>query len=129
VNLPATIIVLILTIVSFSSIGLMSASFVIIFKRGDPISWLFSGVSFFLGGVYYPVTVFPQFLQVISRFIPVTYSLRALRLAVLQGHSISLLKQDILILTVFCMILVPLSMFIFRLAIKKAKKSGSLAFY
>jgi ABC-2 type transport system permease protein len=90
---------------------------------------IFAGISAFLGGVYYPVTVFPKFLQVVSYFIPVTYSLRALRFAVLKGYPIAFLKQDISALVIFCIILVPLSMFIFKTAVQRAKKSGSLAFY
>jgi len=128
-NILATTVVLILTVISFSSIGLMAASLVVVFKKGDPILWAFSNISWFLGGVYYPITVFPQFLQTIAHFIPVTYSLRALRLAILKGYTVGVLKQDIAALAVFCLILVPLSILVFRWAIKKAKQSGSLAFY
>jgi len=128
-NFPATLIILILTIFSFSSIGIISASFIIVFKRGDPIIWAISGLSRLFGGVYFPVTLFPKYLQLISYSIPITYSLRALRYAVLKGYSFQALAADISVLLIFSVILMPVSIVTFNWAIKRAKKRGSLAFY
>ena len=128
-NILAAMIILILTIISFSSIGIISASFVIILKRGDPVSWLVSAFSRFFGGVFFPVAILPKGLQIISYFLPITYSLRGLRHALLQGYSFKMLSFDISILFVFCVTLLPLSIFIFKYAVKKAKVAGSLAHY
>lgn len=128
-NQFAALIILILTVISFSSIGIISASFIMLFKKGDPLIGLMSGLSWFLGGVYFPVAIFPKYLQAISYCLPITYSLRALRLSLLKGYSVSLLKADILILLCFCVVLLPLSLYIFKWSVKLAKKSGSLAFY
>ncbi|MCK4418815.1 ABC transporter permease, partial [Candidatus Aerophobetes bacterium] len=35
-NIPAALLVLILTILAFSSLGIISASFIMVFKRGNP---------------------------------------------------------------------------------------------
>ena len=128
-NLLGAIIPFILMIISFSSIGLISASFVMIFKRGDPIAWAISLFSNFLGGAYFPTTVLPNNLQFISRFLPVTYSLRSMRLAILKGYSFKMLIPDVSILLLFCLILLPSSLWTFRYAVKKAKTEGSLAHY
>ncbi|MBL7198406.1 MAG: ABC transporter permease [Candidatus Omnitrophica bacterium] len=128
-NLPAALIILILTIISFSSIGIISASFIIVFKRGDPIMWAISGLSQLFGGVFFPVTIFPKYLQLISYSIPITYSLRSLRYALLKGYSLQALLPDILVLLVFSVILLPLSVVAFNWAVKRAKKAGTLAFY
>ena len=134
INLPsanflAAAIPFILTIISFSSIGIISASFVMIFKRGDPIAWAIGIFSSFLGGTYFPIAVLPNSLQFISRLLPTTYSLRALRLALLQGYSCKMLISDITILLLFCIILLPLSLLIFNYAVKKVKIEGSLTYY
>lgn len=128
-NLVSGLIILILTIISFSSIGIISAAFVLILKRGDPITWLI-GVSFgLLGGVYYPVTIMPRFLQVVSYFLPITHSLRGLRMALLKGAGLKMLLPEIGIIFAFCILLLPISIALFKWALKKAKIDGSLVHY
>jgi ABC-2 type transport system permease protein len=128
-NLISALVVLVLTIITFSSLGIISASFVMVLKRGDPIAWLFSAVSTFLGGVYYPITILPEGLQWLARLIPVTYALDAMRLALLQGASLNELIPQILALCVFSVILLPSSLFAFRFAVQRAKVEGSLTHY
>lgn len=128
-NFLSAAVILILTVFSFSSIGIISAAFIIVFKRGDPIAWLMSLVSGLFGGVYFPVSILPENLQFVSYFIPITYSLRALRRALLRGCDFQVLLPDIAVLFIFCIVLLPLSILIFEYAARKAKFAGSLAHY
>jgi ABC-2 type transport system permease protein len=128
-NLPAALVTLTLTVVSFSSIGIVAASFIMVLKRGDPVTWLFNSVSSLLGGVYYPITILPGWLQFVAALLPVTYALRAMRLALLQGASIAQLVPDLLVLAGFSAILMPLSLVVFRWAVYRAKIDGSLTHY
>jgi len=128
-NLFAALIILLLTIVSFSCFGIISASFTMVFKRGDPVLWLMSGLVTFFGGVLFPVSVLPEYLQIISYSIPITYALRALRFALLKGYSWDMLSGDIIVLLGFCLVLLPISMIIFRWALRRAKTKGTLTFY
>jgi ABC-2 type transport system permease protein len=128
-NLFAAMIILILTIICFSSLGIISASFIMVFKRGDPVNWVFGSMSALLGGVLYPITVLPAWLQIFSYLLPITYSLRGMRHALLQGYSLEALSLDILALIVFSVLLLPLGMICFRYAVKKAKMDGSLTQY
>lgn len=128
-NVPSALTILILTIIVFSSIGIISASFIIILKKGDPLTW-FMGICFgLLGGVYFPVNIMPKFLQVFSYLLPMTYSLRSIRLALLRGYSFKMLLVDIEVLFIFSIILLPISIRVFKFAIKKAKRDGSLVHY
>ena len=129
INLPAAIVILILTIISFSSLGIISASFVLVLKQGNPVNWLFSGVSRFLGGVYFPVGILPFWVQKVAYLLPITYSLHGMRMAILMGHSIRDIRQDILALVLFSLILLPFSIFCFKYALRRAKKDGSLIYY
>ena len=128
-NFISAFVILLLTIITFSSLGIISASFVMVLKRGDPIAWLFNAVSTFLGGVYYPITILPEGLQWLARLIPVTYALDAMRLALLQGASLNELFPQILALCVFSVILLPSSLIAFRFAVRRAKVEGSLTHY
>jgi ABC-2 type transport system permease protein len=128
-NLVAAMVIQVLTILAFSGMGILSASFTMVFKRGDPINFLFGSVSTLLGGVLYPVTVLPGWLQPVSYLIPLTYSLRAMRRAILTGDSLSALSPDLLALSLFAAVLLPVSFLAFRYAVKRAKIEGSLTQY
>lgn len=128
-NILPALVALILTVIAFSSLGIISASFVMIFKRGDPIAWAMSTSSTLIGGVYYPTSILPDWLQSVSFFFPITYSLRAIRLSLLQGAGFAEVGGDLLALVVFSIITIPVSLVIFRYAVARAKKVGSLAYY
>jgi len=128
-NLLSGAVVLLLTITSFSSLGILSACFILIFKKGDPIGWLIQGLAGLVGGVIYPIEVLPHWLQLVSKTIPVTYALRAMRFAMLQGKGLGEMHGDILALILFTVILLPFSLWVFRLSVRKAKRDGTLTQY
>lgn len=128
-SILGVLVVFILLVISSSSIGMISAAFIMVFKKGDPISWAINLLSAFFGGVYFPTAILPQGLRFISNFLPITYSLRALRNALLKGYGFPELLPDILILLVFCLVFFPLSLAIFKYTVKRAKINGSLTHY
>ena len=128
-NILSALSILLLTIISFSSIGIISASFVMVLKKGDPVAWVIGAVSGLLGGVYYPISVLPAWLQKISYLLPITYSLEAMRLALLKGYSLRDLSANIFVLIGFSVTMLPLSILIFKYAVKRAKTDGSLTHY
>jgi ABC-2 type transport system permease protein len=128
-NFLAATIVLVLTITSLSSFGIISASFVMVFKKGDPITWLLLSVSWFLGGVYYPVSVLPAWLIKLSYFLPITHSLEGMRMSLLKGSSVNDIFTNVFALFAFTVFTLPLSVAIFRYAVNQAKKDGSLTQY
>jgi ABC-2 type transport system permease protein len=128
-NLPATLLILLLSILAFGSIGILAASVIMVIKRGDPITGLFATSSNLLSGIYFPIVILPPFLQTIAYFLPMTYAVHALRLAMLNGATISDLSQSIIILLLFCLLLFPLSLITFRYAVNKARAEGTLAHY
>lgn len=123
------LLILFLSILSFSSLGIISSSFVMILKRGDPVNWIVSSSFELLGGIYYPIVILPAPLQAISHLLPITYALRALRGVLLAGYSFSQIKTEILALVVFAVVLFPLSLILFEFALKWAKRDGSLSQY
>lgn len=129
INYLSAFVVLTLTILSFSGLGMLSASFIIVFKKGDPINFVFSGLSRFLGGVYFPITILPLWIRNISFLLPITYSLDGMRKAVLNNADLLSLRYDMLGLAAFIVLLLPLGIFSFRLALRRAKKEGSLLYY
>ncbi len=128
-NVLPALVALALTVIAFSSLGIISASFIMIFKRGDPIAWVLSTSSTLLGGVYYPISILPGWLQGISYLFPITYSLDAIRLSLLQGAGFLAVGHDLIALIVFSIVTLPVSLLVFRYAVRRAKKDGSLSYY
>lgn len=126
-NVLAALVILMLTILALSGIGILSACFIMIFKRGDPVNFLFGSLSTLLAGVYYPVEVLPSWLQTVAYLFPLTYSLQAVRRALLMGDSLVALVREVVVLTLFSAVLLPLSLLAFRYAVRQAKRDGSLA--
>ena len=63
INIMSSFVILILTVISFSSLGILSASCIIILKKGNPVAWVINTFEGLLGGVYFPVSVLPAALQ------------------------------------------------------------------
>lgn len=128
-RLPAALGIICLTIAAFSSLGIFSAGFIMLFKRGDPVNWGFSVISWLLGGVYYPVTILPIWLQKVASFIPMTHSLEALRLILLTEQGFSGVWGNLLVLGLWGVIGLPVSLFCFRYALNRARMQGTLGHY
>jgi ABC-2 type transport system permease protein len=130
INMNITVLfILLLNTLCFQAIGLIAASMTIIYKKGDPFNWVFGTLSSLLAGTLYPLTVLPQWLQHIAEFLPLTHALRATRFAALKGYSLISLWGDILFLVVFAAIAFPLGLMLFKYALKKARRDGSLMKY
>ena len=125
----AAFVILLLTILSFSALGLLSGSFILVFKKGTPINWFFYHFSRFLGGVYYPLSVLPDWCRTLANFLPITHSLEGIRMALLQGYSLGQLRFQVLALGIFIAVLFPLSIISFNLAFRQARKDGTLWHY
>ncbi len=128
-NLLSSAVVLVLTVMAFSSLGILSAAIIVVMKKGDPIEWVLGSISSLLGGALFPVSIMPKWMQSIAAVLPITYSLDAMRLAVLQGHSIGMLRKQLAILAVMAVLLLPLSVWIFGKAVAKGRRDGSLMHY
>jgi ABC-2 type transport system permease protein len=128
-NPITALVVLLLTSAIFSGVGILSASTIMVLKRGDPIGWVFGSLSMFLGGTYFPTTVFPAWLQTVAQGFPIFYGLRAMRMAVLRGATLAQVSGDVLVLCIFAVVILPVSLLAFRGAVRVAKTDGTLGTY
>ncbi|MGB2593060.1 MAG: ABC transporter permease [Candidatus Acidiferrum sp.] len=125
-NWLAVIVVLIATLLAFSGLGILSASYLLLFKRGNPAKWFFLGLSSVAGGMLFPITVLPDWLQLVARLNPVTYALDAMRAALLGGAGFHAVWRPLLILLLFGVVLLPLSMAVFAWSLRRTKTTGTL---
>lgn len=128
-NIAGAILVLILSIICFASFGIILAGIVMVFKRGDSLNAIVSSASVFLGGVFYPLEVMPDWLNQVSYYIPLTHALNGMRQALLQGYSLNQLLPEFMILAIFALIFFPIGLISFKLAVQRAKRDGTLTHY
>ena len=113
--------VCLLAIITFASIGIIAAAVIMIIKRGDPVTAI-EQLRQPCRRRLYPIEVLPDWLQAIARLLPITYALRAMR-ASLTGATFSDVAFDLAALAIFCIILFPLSLLLFRYAVQWAKRA------
>jgi len=128
-NWPAALLTLALTAPIFLMLGIISCSILVVVKRGDPISWVFSSLGAILAGTMFPVSVLPSWLQKVSFCLPLTHSLEATRCTLLTGASFADVVVNIQALVIFILILVPLTVVLNNVCMKWAKKKGAFATY
>lgn len=128
-NWPGALLVLAASVLAFSGLGVLSASYLLIFKRGNPVNWAIIGLSTVVGGMMYPISVLPVWLQYVARLIPVTYSLEGMRAAILGHVSMRELLPSIVALLVFAAVLLPASFAIFSWALRRTKITGTLTHF
>ncbi|MDG6219966.1 MAG: ABC transporter permease [Candidatus Thermoplasmatota archaeon] len=134
VPLAAWVIVpiLALLIISLSGIGLISAAmFLLVNAKGEvePIGWTIATLSGLVAGVYFPPEYLPAPLLAFSRLLPQTYAVEAIRDVLLRGYDIThpSIQMAIVYLLIFCVVLLPLGLWLFNVGIRKAERDGTLA--
>ncbi len=128
-GLPAFFVLLLLTITAFAGIGILSAAFTVWLKRGDPVNYLISSLSALLGGVFFRVDALPEWLQQISRLLPITHALEAIRRALLGGAGLAEVAGAMWILLLFSVVLIPVGLVAFLLSLRQARVAGTLVQY
>ena len=125
----AAIVILALVVTAYFGIGLMAAALVLAFRTTGPFPQAVLLVSGLLGGVYYPTSVIPSWIQSLSDVVPLTYGLRALRRVWLDGVPLEAVAADVAILTAIALALSILGALVFVSALRYARRAGTLAHY
>lgn len=128
-QLGASIPIIALVVLAHLPIAIITAAMVLAFRTRGPLPQLVLLASTFLGGVYYPTTVIPGWIESVSAFLPLTYGLKALRAVLLQGESLTTVWREVSILSAFTVVALIVSGAAFRAALGYARRVGNLAQY
>jgi ABC-2 type transport system permease protein len=124
-NWAAALILLAAASVSFIGIGMMTAVLPLISpEKGAQLGFVAQGLLLVVSGVYYPVSVMPEWMQWLSHISPATYALNGIRGAVLDGDPVT--SGDLLPLLAMGAVTIPLGLAIFRTGERYAKRHGKL---
>jgi ABC-2 type transport system permease protein len=126
-DFAAALVLLAVASVSFVGIGMVTAVLPLISpEKGAQLGFIAQGFLLVVSGVYYPVTVLPQWMQWLSTVSPATYALKGIRGAVLDGHGLGASWGQIWPLMLLGALAIPLGMATFRGGERYAKRHGKL---
>jgi ABC-2 type transport system permease protein len=124
---------LMLTTLVLACLGILSASFAMVFKRGDPFGVLLGTGSALFSGVLFPTRLLSEYagsgISIISRSLPPTYGLDGIRRVLIEGQGLAQVREPLLTLLLFLGVLLPFSLWVFGRAVRRAKREGSLIQY
>jgi ABC-2 type transport system permease protein len=126
-NYWAALVVLAVCSISLVGFGVVAAVMPLLSpEKGQQVTYIVSALLLLVSGVYYPVKVLPEWMQVIAQFSPVTYALEGSRAALLGGVGLSQLWGSIWPLLLMGAVFVPMGLFVFHLGESYAKRTGKL---
>jgi len=126
-NIPGSVLVLLAGSLSFIGLGTVAAVLPLLFpERGAQMTHVIQALVLLISGVYYPVSVLPEWLQPVARVSPATYVLEGMRAGILQGASTRALLGYVWPLVLLGVIFIPLGVYVFGLAERYAKRTGKL---
>ena len=112
---------------SFIGISIFGSVLPLLFpERGSQMTHLIIAMLLLVSGVYYPVTVLPQWLQFFARFSPATYVIDGARATLLNGAPTLSLWPYVWPLLIIGAIAIPAGLRIFHWAEQYAKRTGKL---
>lgn len=126
-NLIGGGIVLLVGSISFIGFGVIGAILPLLFpEKGQQMTHVIISLLLLVSGVYYPVSVLPAWLQVFAQYSPATYVLEGTRAAWLDGKPLVALWEFMVPLIIMGFIMIPVGLWMFRIAEQYAKRSGKL---
>jgi ABC-2 type transport system permease protein len=123
----AALVLLAVASVSFVGIGMVTAVLPLISpEKGAQLGFVAQGLLLVVSGVYYPVSVMPEWMQWLAKLSPATYALDGIRRAVLDGAGVAEVADDLWPLALMGLVAIPLGLLVFRTGERYAKRTGKL---
>lgn len=112
---------------SLIALGILASILPLLYpERGAQMTHVIQASFLLISGVYYPITVLPEWMQTLAVLSPVTYVLNGTRAAILDNAPIEDLIQYIVPLLVLGVITLPIGIRAFKAAENYAKRTGKL---
>jgi ABC-type polysaccharide/polyol phosphate export permease len=125
-NLAGASLVFLLSLVTFSSLGLALATLSLVSRGTQAGVTALVSASWLLSGGLYPVAVLPEWLRGFAPWLPATHAISALRATLLDNASIVAIGPQVAALTLFAVLAVPASAVMFAAGLRHARVHGTL---
>jgi ABC-2 type transport system permease protein len=128
-SLWLSLLVLLVSIPSIYGLGFAFASVVITAKEAHTFVFLVRGLVMIFCGITFPVTLLPEWMRVVTYWLPQTYVIHAMRLAALSPVTLADLLPDILALLSFGAFWLTAGYLLFNWMERRARQTGSIGQY
>lgn len=128
-NYLTTVFMLLVGSVSFIGFGIGASVLPLLYtERGSQMSYIVRAILLLVSGVYYPISVLPDWMQPLARISPATYVLQGLRAGLLHNQVIwsAEIWNNTWPLIITGLVSVPLGIYIFGIAERYVKRTGKL---
>jgi ABC-2 type transport system permease protein len=128
-GLPAALLTLLVFIPFVWGLGIICAAVVLTFRRGAGLVAFFATLLSFGSGAYFPLALFPDWIETVVRWNPVAVAMRDLRAALLDGASIIDVAPGLLIVAVSAVVTLSVGVLAFRAAVARERRNGTIGLY
>ena len=126
-NLGGAALILLVGSISFLGFGIMAAVLPLLFpERGEEMTFVISSILLLVSGVYYPISVLPDWMEPLATISPATYVLAGMRAALLEGTPTLALGPSILPILILGVLTLPIGIAVFGWGERYAKRTGRL---
>jgi ABC-2 type transport system permease protein len=127
-SIPLTLAVMTLGCIAFASIGLLFVAALIAFKSSAGVTWVIAGLGL-VGGVYFPLSLFPGWIRWAGNVQPLTPTIELLRHLLVGTPLVHAAWVDWLKLAGFAAALLPLSTYVLSRSLKLSRGQGTIMEY
>ena len=100
-SISLVVLLLFLGVFSFIGLGILISALAAEQETAMTIMMTLTFPMIFLSGVFFPIEQMPGFMQIISKILPLTYAIGALRKVIILGAGISSLGKELTVLIAF----------------------------
>ncbi|MHB8235242.1 MAG: ABC transporter permease [Solirubrobacteraceae bacterium] len=128
-TVPLSVPVMLLVLLAFLPFGVLFASLTVVIKQGNVgTSWVIALLSI-IGGLYFPVSLLPGWLQTAAKLQPFTAATDILRHLLVNSSLGASPAASLLKLAAFAAVLLPASILILSHAIRLGQRRGTIIEY
>jgi ABC-2 type transport system permease protein len=126
--IPLVLGVALLAGAAFVAIAILFVAALVAFKSSAGVTWAMAGLSL-VGGVYFPIALFPGWVRWMSDAQPLTPALDLLRHLLVASPSPQPVALELARLAGFAVVLLPVSCALLRQAVQFSRRRGTIMEY
>ena len=130
---PSGIVPALVTLVAFIpfvwGLGVASAALILTFRRGGGMIGLGMIGLALVSGVYFPIDLLPDWVADISEYNPIALATDGMRQALLGGETWSEIGRQVALLVPMAAVTLTAGMLLFRAALRRERRRGTLGLY
>jgi len=113
------VLLILLTVFSFVGLGILITSLADKEETATMVMMTLMFPMMFLSGVMFPIQQMPSFMQTVAGFLPLTYAATAMRKVMVLGAGVQAITPEVIILTVFGIVLLTVAVPMFKRAMNR----------